>query len=87
MSDEPEPPPVEKYEALRLHEVVDRDHAEDRFARAWASFDALTPGDLIATRHGGAEVRAPEQGRIVFPDTSAKPGHEWFYLARTIAGI
>jgi predicted deacylase len=84
---EPEPAPVEKYEALRLHEVIDRDHADDQFARAWASFDALTPGDLIATRHGGAEVRAPEQGRIVFPDTGAKPGHEWFYLAKNIASI
>ena len=84
---EPEPPPVEKYEALRLHEVIDRDQAGDEFAKPWASFDALTPGDLIARRQDGAEVRAPEQGRIVFPDTGAKPGHEWFYLARNIAAI
>jgi len=81
------PQPVERYEALRLHEVVDREHADDQFARAWASFDALTPGDLIATRQGGTEVRAPRQGRILFPDTGAKPGHEWFYLAETIAAI
>jgi predicted deacylase len=81
------PPPVEKYEALRLHEVIDRDHAEDQFARAWASFDPLTPGDLIATRHDGSKVVAPEQGRIVFPDTGAKPGHEWFYLAKNIPRI
>ena len=84
---EPAPPPVEKYEALRLHEVVDRDDAGDEFVKPWASFDALTPGDLIAKRRDGTEVRAPEQGRIVFPDTGAKPGHEWFYLAKTIPSI
>jgi predicted deacylase len=86
-TDEAEPAPVEKYEALRLHEVIDRDHAGDEFVKPWASFDPLTPGDLIARRHDGAEVRAPENGRIIFPDTGAKPGHEWFYLAKTIPGI
>jgi predicted deacylase len=84
---EPEPPPVEEYEALRLHEVIDRDHADDQFARTWASFDPLSPGDLIATRRSGAEVRAPREGRILFPDVGARPGHEWFYLAETIAAI
>ena len=81
------PQPVEQYEALRLHEVIDRDHAEDKFTRAWASFDALSPGDVIAIRQGGAEVRAQRPGRILFPDVGARPGHEWFYLAETIAKI
>jgi len=84
---EPAPAPVEQYEALRLHEVIDRDHAEDEFTRTWASFDPLAPGDVIARRHAGAEVRAPRQGRILFPDTGARPGHEWFYLAETIKAI
>ncbi|APV52541.1 succinylglutamate desuccinylase [Betaproteobacteria bacterium GR16-43] len=84
---DPAPPAVEKYEALRMHEVVDRDHEDDRFSRPWASFDALSPGDLIATRRDGTEIRAPSQGRILFPDVSAKPGHEWFYLAETIDSI
>jgi predicted deacylase len=84
---EPVPPPVEQHEALRLHEVIDREDDEDQFSRAWASFDALAQGDLIATRKSGAEVRAPRPGRILFPDTSAKPGHEWFYLAETISAI
>ena len=84
---EPAPAPVEQYEALRLHEVIDRDHAEDEFTRTWASFDPLAPGDVIAKRKDGAEVRAPRQGRILFPDTGARPGHEWFYLAETIPAI
>lgn len=84
---DPAPRPAEGYEALRLHEVIDRDHSEDEFSRPWASFDALSPGDLIATRHDGTQVRAFRAGRILFPDTGAKPGHEWFYLAETIASI
>lgn len=81
------PPPVEAYEALRIREVIDRAHAEDRFAREWASFDALAPGDVIAHRHDGATLTAPAKGRILFPDVGAKPGNEWYYLAETVAGI
>jgi predicted deacylase len=84
---EPAPPAVEQYEALRLHEVVDKDHADDKFSRTWSSFDALEPGDVIATRHDGTVIKATKRGRIVFPDVSAKPGHEWFYLAETIEGL
>ncbi len=53
--------------------------------RAWTSFDPLAAGELIAVRADGAEVRAPEPGYIVFPDPSARPGHEWFYLAQASA--
>ena len=67
---------------LALAEVVDR-HAEgDRFVTAWTSFDPVAGGEVIAVRADGSEVRAPEAGYIVFPDVSAQPGHEWFYLAQ-----
>jgi predicted deacylase len=75
-----EPPPA-SFERLRLAEVIDRQHADDRFARHWTSFDALRAGDLIATRADGTPLRAGRDGRIVFPDPGALPGHEWFYLA------
>ena len=81
------PRAVEQYEALKIHEVVDRTHADDRFAREWSSFDRLQAGDLIGTRHDGAELRAPGDGWIIFPDAGAKPGHEWFYLAEARASI
>ena len=84
---DPVPPPVETYEAIRMHEVIDRHHAEDRFTRSWASFDTLAAGDVIAVRHDGTEIKAPKAGRILFPDVSAKPGHEWFYLAETIDSL
>lgn len=75
------PQPVEDYESLKIHEVIDRMHADDRFAREWSSFDRLKKGDLIGTRHDGTELRAPNDGWIVFPDAKSVPGHEWFYLA------
>ena len=83
----PAAPPVERYEALRLREVVDRVAAGDSFVREWASFDALAPGDVIATRADGTPLKAPGQGRILFPDHKAVPGHEWYYVAETIPEI
>ena len=75
-------PPQRPAECLRLAEVVDR-HAEgDRFAKSWTSFNPLAAGELVAVRADGSELRAPEAGYIVFPDVSAQPGHEWFYLAQ-----
>jgi uncharacterized protein len=75
-------PPTRPFECLRLAEVVDRLHADDQFTQPWQSFDALPAGQLIARRADGSELRAPQAGYIVFPDVSALPGHEWFYLAQ-----
>ena len=77
----PAPQRVEQYEALRLHEVIDKAHEGDTFSRQWASFDPLKKGDVIGTRHDGTVLTAQEDGWIVFPDVGAKPGHEWFYVA------
>jgi predicted deacylase len=82
LADLPLAPPARPFECLRLAEVIDR-HAEgDQFAKSWTSFDPLAEGELIARRADGSEVRAPQAGYIVFPDVSAVPGHEWFYLAQ-----
>lgn len=85
--DEPAPAEVTQYEALRIREVVDRADAADRFAREWASFDALAKGDVVAHRASGEALAAPADGRILFPDVGAKPGNEWYYLAETIPSI
>lgn len=74
-------PPARAFERLRLATVVDREHDGDRFVRPWASFDALRAGEPIAVRADGSTVHAPRAGRIVFPDPTALPGHEWFYFA------
>ena len=75
-------PPARPFEGLELSEVVDRHSEADRFVKTWTSFDPLTTGELIAVRADGSELRAQEAGYIVFPDVSALPGHEWFYLAQ-----
>ncbi len=81
LADVPLQAPSGSFEALKLTQVLDR-HAEgDFFVKEWSSFDAVTAGELIAKRSSGEEVRAPQSGRIVFPDVNAKPGHEWLYLA------
>ena len=80
--DEAPQAPAQAFECLCLAEVVDRLAEADHFAKAWASFDPLRAGDLVAVRADGSEVRAREDGYIVFPDVSALPGHEWFYLAQ-----
>lgn len=70
------------HEVLRLVEVTDRLHVDDRFVKEWASFDAVRAGEPVAVRHDGHIVAAPADGRIVFPNSRAEPGHEWFYFAQ-----
>jgi predicted deacylase len=68
-------------ELLRLVEVFDREHADDRLARAWTSFEAVRAGEPIGIRRDGTAVAAPADGRVVFPNPNAAPGAEWFYFA------
>lgn len=69
-------------EILRLVDVTDRAHADDRFSREWRSFDAVKAGEVIGLRHSGAEVTAPADGFVVFPNPGAEVGQEWFYFAQ-----
>ena len=80
--DAPDPAPAGNVESLRLFEVVDKDHAGDRFARPWTSFDPVAAGDVIGLRHDGTPLHAPTEARVVFPNPNSEPGQEWFYLAR-----
>ena len=77
--------PARRFECLTLATVVDREHEDDRFVKPWTSFDAVTAGQVLAHRRDGAPVVAEHDGRIVFPDPGALPGHEWFYLAQPSA--
>lgn len=81
LSDEAPPAPVDRRQALRLVQVVDRAHPADRFAREWASFDPVRAGECIGVRHDGSPVVAEREAYVVFPNPAALPGQEWFYLA------
>lgn len=74
-------PAVLEREILRLVDVTDRDHAGDRFTREWRSFDAVKTDEVIGWRHSGEEVKAPQDGFIVFPNPRGEVGQEWFYFA------
>ena len=84
--DAPDPTP-QPMECLSLCEVIDRLHPDDSFARAWRSFDPISAGEAIGTRHDGSAIVAPFSGFMVFPNPTAEPGHEWFYLARPSARL
>ncbi|MBL8476935.1 MAG: succinylglutamate desuccinylase/aspartoacylase family protein [Methyloversatilis sp.] len=78
----PAPAARDSFELLRLTEVIDRLHPDDQFARTWCSFDPVSAGDAIGTRHDGTPVIAPQDGYIVFPNPTSTPGNEWFYFAQ-----
>lgn len=82
VSNAPAPQSVDQTEALSIYDVIDKNHPEDSFSRAWISFDRLVKGDLIATRFDGTKMVAECDGFIVFPNAKAEPGHEWYYLAK-----
>ncbi len=83
LSNGPAVPALSEIEALRICEVIDKQHRDDRFARDWASFDRLQAGDAIGTRHDGTPLLAERDGFILFPNPKAEAGQEWFYLAQT----
>ena len=85
--DAPDPAPMAHMECLSLCDVTDKLHADDSFAKAWRSFDAVAEDEVIGHRHDGAAIVAPFDGVVVFPNPGAAPGHEWFYLARPSARL
>ena len=81
ITDETAPMPAAAMQTLHLHAVVDKQHADDHFVRAWQSFDAVQAGTLIGHRASGTPVHAAADGRLVFPNARAAARQEWFYLA------
>jgi predicted deacylase len=74
--------PRTAFEMIEMCDVVDRQSPQDRFVRAWRSFDPVKAGQAIACRADGETVAAPQDGYVVFPSPQALPGREWFYFAR-----
>lgn len=87
LSGGPKPPAVAEVQALRIVDVIDKQHEADSFERAWASFDHLKAGDKIGTRQDGTPLVAGSDGFILFPNPKAGPGQEWFYLAKAQPGV
>ncbi|MBB1598538.1 succinylglutamate desuccinylase/aspartoacylase family protein [Variovorax sp. UMC13] len=81
MVDAPAPVAPPQPALLRLVSVTDRAHEDDQFVREWATFDAVAQGEAIGVRADGSVLRAERDGFLVFPNTEALPGTEWFYFA------
>ena len=75
-------PQGDAHTVMCLFDVIDCEHAGDRFTREWSSFDSVSAGEVIGHRDDGRAVRAETDGWIVFPNPRAQVGQEWFYLAR-----
>jgi hypothetical protein len=75
------PSPTNEPEVIRLYQVVDRLHPDDRLSRDWRSFERIKNGEVLAHRHDGAELTADKDGWILFPNPNAQVDQEWFYLA------
>jgi predicted deacylase len=78
----PQPAAVDEPEVMGLFDVFDRYDIEDQFAKPWKSFDPVKKGELIGRRASGACIQAPENAYVIFPNSKAQVGQEWFYLAR-----
>ncbi len=87
--DAPAPQPVAAaaMEALSMQEVVDKEHDDDAFSRPWSSFDRVAAGVEIGRRADGTPVPAPYDAVMLFPDSAARAGNEWFYLARVVTDL
>lgn len=84
LTGEPDPAQEPQIETLRLCEVTDLNDPGDRFAREWESFEPVAAGEVIGWRASGEAVRAKTDGFVVFPNTRAEPGAEWFYFAQRV---
>jgi predicted deacylase len=68
--------------AIELVDVIFAGDPDDRLAKAWKTGDQVGAGDIIAYRASGEEIRAPDAGYILFPDSAPEPGKELFYFGR-----
>ncbi|WBS05453.1 succinylglutamate desuccinylase/aspartoacylase family protein [Pseudoduganella sp. SL102] len=78
----PEPIPREQMEVLSMSEVHDKRNDGDTFSRPWTSFDRVRQGEEIGRRADGTPVLAAADAVMLFPDSAARAGSEWYYLAR-----
>ena len=83
----PEPVSTAQMEAFSMAAVHDKIDAADAFSHAWSSFERVGQGEQIGRRADGTPVTAEFDGLILFPDSKAAPGNEWYYLAKANPGF
>lgn len=75
---------VQTQEYLRVASVHRRNSETFAFAKDYASFDAVTTGEVIAT-DGALQLHAAQTGRLLFPRPNAPVGAEAFWFLESAA--
>jgi hypothetical protein len=68
-------------ESFLFSEIFIREHADDRLARAYSSFNRVTAGEPLGYRASGYPVVAPADGAVIWAYDDARVGSEWIYFA------
>ena len=76
----PEPEIVVKRH-IKLVKVILAESEQDTLEKTWRTGDPVKVGEVIARRHQGEVLSAPENGYVVFPNATAKKGETLFYFA------
>ncbi|MBM3094013.1 L,D-transpeptidase family protein [Ensifer sp. T173] len=69
-------------QSIELVDVIYANDPNDRLAKPWKTGDPVHGDDIIAYRASGEEIRALNEGYVIFPDSTPQPGKEFFYLGR-----
>lgn len=67
-------------ESFLFSEIFIREHADDRLARPYSSFNRVTAGEPLGYRASGYAVVAPADGAVIWAYDDARVGSEWIYF-------
>lgn len=76
------PPEITAPQRVTMQSVYLRLDMADTLAQDFVHGTPVKAGDLLATRANGADIRAEEDGLVLFPRPSCPVGEEWFYTGR-----
>lgn len=68
-------------ESFCFTRIIIRENEHDRLEKEWGAFSLVHKDELLGRRADGCEVRAPENGVIIFCYSDARVGGEWIYFA------
>lgn len=73
---------VPNNDVAHMYKIAFKTQETGSFVKDWKHMDKVNCGDVIAKLDNGEELKAEHDGYVVIPFPTAKPGEEWFYLAK-----
>lgn len=71
-----------KHNIAHMYKIVFKKEGLGNFAKQWKHMDEVRAGETVAKLENGKALIAEHNGYVVIPFPEAKPGEEWFYLAK-----